>query len=147
MMDSVEKITTLIPKFKQQLIFLKEREKLFKSNDGYSIHSTDSSSILSTNAYLSSSPSTNSNSSSSSHISILHHSSEESINNSSSDQSLVARDMNICFPDEYTIPSLPRNLMKDIEEGNLSKLGPHFANRQILIDTITHDLINKYNLL
>jgi hypothetical protein len=36
LMNSVERISLLIPKFKQQLIFLEEREKLFKQVDDYS---------------------------------------------------------------------------------------------------------------
>jgi hypothetical protein len=137
MMNSVDKITILIPKLKQQLIFLKEREKLFKTNDDSSIERLDASSISSTNA----------NSSSSSLESINDLLPKESVNDLSPDQVLLDRDTNVLFPDEYTIPTLPNSLLKDIEEGALDKFGPHFSNRQVLIDAITYDLVHKYKLL
>jgi hypothetical protein len=137
MMNSVDKITTLIPKFKQQLVFLKEREKLFKANDDSPIQRVDAPSISSTS----------SNSSFLSPESINTHSTIASMNNLPLNQPLVDRDTNVAFPDEYTIPPIPNSLLKDIEEGALDTFGPHFSNRQVLIDVITHDLIQKYKLL
>ena len=64
-----------------------------------------------------------------------------------SDQFGVDADIYLPFPDEYKLPPLPDALIKDIENGNLEKFGPHCANRQILIDAIAYDLIEKYNLL
>ncbi|CAF4159597.1 unnamed protein product, partial [Adineta steineri] len=46
------------------------------------------------------------------------------------------------FADQYNIPSLPNNLIKDIEDGDMIRFGPHFSNRQILIDAVSYDLIN-----
>ena len=51
------------------------------------------------------------------------------------------------FPAEYTVPQLPQSLLQDIETGSLHKFGPHHANCQVLIDTITYDLINTFHLL
>ncbi|CAF4425204.1 unnamed protein product, partial [Adineta steineri] len=51
------------------------------------------------------------------------------------------------FTDQYNIPSLLNNLIEDIEDGDMIKFGPHFSNRQILIDAVSYDLINNYKLL
>ncbi|CAF1502699.1 unnamed protein product [Adineta ricciae] len=58
----------------------------------------------------------------------------------------VKENIDSTFPAEYTIPQLPQSLLQDIEAGALHKFGPHHANRQVLIDTITYDLLKKYNL-
>ncbi|CAF1274961.1 unnamed protein product [Rotaria sordida] len=137
MMDSIEKITTLFPKLKQQLLFLEKREKLFTANDNNSISSIDLLSVNSTNFNPCSSPV------------------ELPINSSTNDNTsdhvlsevLVKQEMNLFFPDEYIIPTLPNSLLQDIETGALHKFAPHHTNRQILIDIITHDLIEKYHLL
>ncbi|CAF1300203.1 unnamed protein product [Rotaria sordida] len=100
LMNSVEKISTLMPKFKQQLFFLNEREILFKnSNDKL------------TQPIVSSSASTNLNlsslSSSSFSKSTLDRSSNEYINNATSecDQSLIVQEKKVLFPDKYVIPT------------------------------------------
>lgn len=51
------------------------------------------------------------------------------------------------FPEKYVIPPLPDSLMKDIEDGLLNKFGPHYSNRQIMIDAITYNLVDEYKLL
>lgn len=74
-------------------------------------------------------------------------STDVSINDSAADRS--DRDLLIktTFPDDYKLPPLPDGLLKDVEDGVISKFGPHYSNRRILIDAIAHDLIHKYNLL
>jgi len=136
MMDNIEKIAKLVPKFKQQLLFLKEREKLFTVNDDH------------LNAVIDSSSFTTSNSSFSSPIKSLNNlSTNDDMNEQVSREALTEQDMNLSFPDEYIIPTLPNALLHDIETCALHKFAPHHGNRQILIDTIYHDLIEKYNLL
>ncbi|CAF3813633.1 unnamed protein product [Rotaria sp. Silwood1] len=167
MMNSVERISPLIPKFKQQLIFLEEREKLFKKIDDYSVQFDGSFSNASSNVQTSSVVSIDSLSSSmisidsqsSSMVSINSQSlsfvpaptngclSNQRMENSRSDQYGVDADIFIPFPDNYKIPPLPNALIKDIENGIVEKFGPHCANRQILIDAVAYDLIEKYNLL
>lgn len=140
MMNSIDKITSLIPKFKQQLLFLNEREKLFiKSNDNLSSSSTN----------LNSSSLSSSSSSSSLSESVSDGSTHESKNNVTSeyDQSLMVPEKSVLFPDKYVIPPLPNGLLKDIQDGALNKFGPHYSNRQILIEAIANDLINKYKML
>jgi hypothetical protein len=157
----------LIPKFKQQLIFLKEREKLFKTKDDspnqfinsspisskntdlLSISSTNSnlSTISSTNSNLSTISSANSDSSSSSQGANNDYSPKESMKSLPVDQVLVHKDASVLFPNEYTIPSVPNSLLKDIEEGALNTFGPHYSNRQILIDAVVFDLTQNYKLL
>ena len=57
MMDNMDRVAKLIPKLKYQLLFLKEREKLFKSNDNRSLSNNDSPSVISTDLNSSSSSS------------------------------------------------------------------------------------------
>ncbi|CAF3996188.1 unnamed protein product, partial [Adineta steineri] len=183
LMNNVERISVIIPKFKQQLLFLEEREKLFRTDvalielDGSStsITTTQSSSIIT--IPRSSSFSTSTSQSSSFNTST----SQSSSFNTSTSQSFTAtatnspisiftnessmdclsksptniftpdrynNDTNIhqLFTDQYNIPSLPNNLIKDIEDGDMIKFGPHFSNRQILIDAVSYDLINNYKL-
>lgn len=167
MMNSVERISQLIPKFKQQLLFLEEREKLFKKINDYSVQCDGSLSNISTNSQTTSmvpiSSQTTSmvpinsqttsmvpiNSQPSSFVPVpaTDSLSKESMDYSRSDHSDVGADINIAFPDDYKIPLLPKALIKDIEDGILEKFGPHCANRQILIDAIVYDLLDKYNLL
>ena len=147
----------MIPKFKQQMLFLEERERLFKSINDCSSESGGSSSITSTNSQTPAIITTNSSSSAIVTTNSLLSSvaldpttdflPKESIDIATTDESRVSTDINIPFPDDYIIPTLPNGLIKDIEEGTLAKFGPHCSNRQILIDVIAHDLIDKYNLL
>ncbi|CAF1056601.1 unnamed protein product [Rotaria magnacalcarata] len=134
-MDSVEKIISLMPKFKYQLLFLKEREKLFSQNNGDLVQTLDSSSV-----------SQNLNVSSSSSTSVSDHASKSLTDSvtSVSDSSLSGSEVTELFPNKYTIPSLPNGLLKDVQDGALAKFGPHCSNRQILIECIVNDLINKY---
>jgi hypothetical protein len=162
MLNNVERISQLIPKFKQQLIFLEEREKLFRKINDDSIPCGDllpntstiskTSVCTSTNSQASTVFSTNSKSSSSISSSSIYLqktnlSSTISIDNSTHDEFVGGEDTHPSFPDVYQIPSLPYALVKDIEAGILNNFGPHFHGRQILIDAVVHDLIDNYNLL
>ena len=145
-MNSVERISTLIPKFKQQLIFLEEREKLFKKiNDA--VQCDDSLSTMATNSQTTSTVSINSQTTSSVPVPTTDSVSKNYMDTSRSNYAGVDADINITFPDDYKIPVLPNALIKDIKDGKLQKFGPHCANRQIMIDAIAYDLIDKYNLL
>ncbi|CAF1447885.1 unnamed protein product [Adineta steineri] len=136
MMSNVERISTVIPTFKQQLLFLKEREKLFQTNNGILINSSGSSSSSSTNL----------NSSSSSIESISNNLFSKSLDQLTSDQSFDEQMIKQTFPDKYIIPPLPDAVLKDIEEAALHKFGPHCSNRQILVDAVAHDLISNYKI-
>lgn len=136
MMDNMEKIKSIFPKLKQQLLFLKEREKLFKINDDKSNPSADSFiEIINGDFSFNNIQST------------IDISTDDNVNNQPCDVPPVEQRLQPKFPDEYIIPTLPRSLIQDIEAGDMSKFGPHHANRQIIIDTIAHDLINTYCLL
>ena len=134
MMNSVERISQLIPKFKQQLLFLEEREKLFKKINDYSVQCDGSLSNISTNSQTTSmvpiSSQTTSmvpiNSQTTSMVPINSQTtsmvpinsqpssfvpvpatdslSKESMDYSRSDHSDVGADINIAFPDDYKIP-------------------------------------------
>ena len=100
---------------------------------------------------LSASTNLNLSASSSSSLSelISDHSATEFIHNATSecDQLLMAHERNVLFPDKYVILPLSNALLKDIQDGALNKFGPHYSNRQILIESIANDLINNYNML
>ena len=159
MMNSVERISTLIPSFKLQLIFLEEREKLFKNIADGAIQVADTSfktttsdqslntlsmnastlEMVSSNAQCLSSPVLNSSS-----TAVL---SKLVITDSSAERSNFDASIDTTFPDNYKIPLLPNGLIKDIQDGNTAKFGPHCTNRRIIIDAVVHDIIHKYNLL
>ncbi|CAF1319352.1 unnamed protein product [Adineta steineri] len=174
LMNNVERISIIIPKFKQKLLFLEEREKLFQTDvtltelDGSStsITTTQSSSIItiprSSSFSTSTSQSSSFNTNTSQSFTATATNSPISIFNSESSTDCLSKsptniftpdrynnDTNIhqLFTDQYNIPSLPNNLIKDIEDGDMIKFGPHFSNRQILIDAVSYDLINNYKLL
>lgn len=158
LMNSVERISQIIPKFKQQLIFLEQREKLFNRKNGSSILVDESSSdasttsqatpIVANNYPLSAGvlPSVDASTSRDS-VRTIHSLLQISTDPSTFDESSVGDDTNVVFPSVYQILPLPRVLIKDIENGCLDKFGPYCSNRQVLIDTVVHDLIENYNLL
>lgn len=130
-MDTIEKISVVIPKFKYQLTFLKEREKLLTihsdlTNDSVDLSST-SSSLLS--------------------MDVSSSGQDVSDDKKTHSQPLIEDKRGDFFPDQYVIPPLPNSLLNDISNGSLNKFGPHFGNRQILIDAIVHDLIDRHKLL
>lgn len=129
-MDSIEKIGSVIPKLKYQLIFLKERESLMSMMNSDPLNTTDHSSAL---------PSISTASK------FTHQAASD--DNASSTKSTIDNKGNAVFPDKYIIPQMPTSLLKDIDDGQLHKFGSHYTNRQILIDTITHDLIDRFQLL
>ncbi|CAF3344192.1 unnamed protein product [Rotaria sp. Silwood2] len=157
MLSSVERISQLIPKLKQQLIFLEERDKLFRKINDDSIpydelpsnESTKSKPpvLCPTNSQSSSIVPVNSTVSYSTHAPDAHLASKISIDNSKFDQTVTGIGASSSFPDEYQIPPLPKALQKDIEAGVLTNFRPHFQGQQILIDAVVHDLIENYNLL
>ncbi|CAF3505671.1 unnamed protein product [Rotaria socialis] len=100
------------------------------------IPSIDSSSITSTNF----------SSSSSSIKPAANCSTDDYMDDRLFEESSVKQKSNILFPIEYIIPALPDSLLQDIEAGALHKFGPHHTNRQVLVDIVTHDLINQYDL-
>ncbi|CAF4165901.1 unnamed protein product [Adineta steineri] len=156
MLNNVERISQLIPKLKQQLIFLEEREKLFRKVDDGSISYDGSLFNIPTipktpvftlpNAQTSPAVSLNSKSPSSIYLSNANLSSTMAMENSTTDEFLTAAGVPSSFPDVYEVPILPKALLKDIGGGNLKTFGPHCQGRQILIDAVVHDLIENYNL-
>lgn len=146
MMNNVERISVVIPKFKQQLIFLEEREKLFKTMNDCSTESSNTSFRTSTNPEPISIVSLDSQASSLESKSTPDTLPKPSINKSSSSPSVREKPYED-FPKEYEIPTLPNAVLNDIAKGDLKNFGPHCANRQILIDAVAFDLIDKFNLL
>ena len=157
MLNNVERISQLIPKLKQQLLFLEEREKLFRRIDDGSILCggplSDTPTIPQTSifnlphAQTSSGASVGSQRPSSIDLSNTNLSSLISMDDSTTDQVTTSAGVPSSFPDVYTVPMLPKALFKDIEAGNLKSFGPHCQGRQILIDAVVHDLVENYDLL
>ena len=146
MMNSVQRISQLIPKFKQQLIFLEQREKLFQNINEHSAEHGNSLSNATTVSQTLSIVSPNSPLTSSSSVSTNNPLSKITTNDLISNGSGGAADI-VQFPDIYQIPLLPNALVKDIQDGILEKFGPHCSNRQIIIDAVSFDIIENYNLL
>jgi hypothetical protein len=129
-MDTVERIGTILPKLKYQLIFLKERESLLTETNLHPVVAAISTSPVHSISIASISP--------------LQAGTD---NSAVLDQAKTAEIHIQRFPDQYIIPTLPKSLLNDIENGYLQKFGPHFSNRQVLIDAIVHDLIDQHKLL
>lgn len=146
-MSTVERISVVIPKFKQQLIFLEEREKLFKKISDCPSAFSNSSSIVSPNSQSSSIIPSNPQALSLESRSTPDVLPKPSIDQLSSEPCVIEKEIYEPFPNDYLIPTLPKTLVNDITKGDLKNFGPHCANRQILIDVIAYDLIDKFNLL
>lgn len=136
-MDNIEKTTALLPKLKHQLLFLKEREKLFQV-DHENVSSNTNPSITTTASITISSSLLEP---------VIDLSTIDDMKNDLFDEQQAEEQMNLSFPDKYVVPDLPKGLLQDIDTGALQKFEPHHSNRQVLIDIVTHDLIYKYNLL
>lgn len=158
MMNSIERIGQIIPKFKQQLIFLEEREKLFRQIDADQISSCDLTSSTSTipkpsnwsSASNQSPPPVSMNSIPSDFTPPTNNTltTITTINTSKSDQTTTGTNAPLSsFPDAYQVPPLPNEWVKLIDAGKLDCFGTHCHGRQILIDIVVHDLIENYDLL
>ncbi|CAM4847096.1 unnamed protein product, partial [Rotaria magnacalcarata] len=105
MLNNVERISPLIPKLKQQLLFLEEREKLLRGIENGSISCDSSLSktpiVTVPNAQTSPAVSVNSQSLSLIHLSSTNLSSTMSMNNITPDQINTATDIPSSFPDVY----------------------------------------------
>lgn len=151
LMSTLDSAKTFFPKYKQQLLFLREREKLFAAdptmddNNENEIHGGSSIVTPEPISPPSSTPIT---------PSLMIDIREKSIDQSSihditteqSSDSIMDIETKARLPDEYSIPSLPLSLLNDIDRGDLSKFNNHCKNRQILMDTLFFDLTTKYNL-
>ena len=129
-MDNVEKVAGVIPKLKYQLIFLKERDVLMSTSTDDPMNTVQPVPVsLSTTSQETSSV-------------------QEIFDfDTTLNQSSIQSKNDDQFPEKYVIPPLPHSLMKDIEAGSLHKFGPHYSNRQILIDTVAHNLVDEFKLL
>ena len=156
-MDNVDGIKSIFPKYKQQLLFLRERERLFnlssalnenKENEIVTLDTSHSSSYLANSISMDVVASTPKKTQSSydvhrsSPVKPLTHEipvllSPNVIGDCSSKIPLL---------DSYRLNSLPSSLLKDIDSGDLSKFNSHCKNRQILIDAVFYDLTTNYNI-
>lgn len=160
-MDSIERISPVIPKFKYQLPFLEEREKLFRSITDNCARNNDSSTFTITTCATPSvisklsdpllvafstapTPLSSTVGSTNSMNDLLQNS---AVNDVRSNAPGGNEDTATKFPEVYKIPLLPNGLIKDIQDGAHNKFGPHCSNRQILIDAVSYDLIENFGLL
>ena len=158
-MSDSESVKSIFPTLKQQLLFLRERKKLFDE-----LSTTDTNKENETAAEVTRS-----------FFDDLKPSSNESIAAQSSPEkiitSVVSQNLSLCnvtniietsienksnlastspsrlpLPDNYHLPDLPSSMLNDIKNGDLSKFDSHCKNRQILLDVIFHDLTEQYNI-
>ena len=155
LMNTVESIKAIFPKYKQQLLFLRERERLF---DG-SLASDSNKENEVVERLITCSPDRPSNEITLD-SSILQDGPlsspirESSIDDTEKPGSAMLKSQEVtrdiapkhCMLDEYPLPNLPQSLLHDIESGDLSKFNCHCKNRQILIDAVFYDLTNTYDL-
>ena len=151
LVSTLDSVKTFFPKSKEQLLFLREREKLFAADpkvddiNENEIHGGSSIVTLHPISPPSSAPIS---------PSLMTHILEKPIDQSSihdittdqSSDSIMDVETKARLPYEYLIPSLLLSLLKDIGRGDLSKFNNHHRNRQILMDTLFFDLTTKYNL-
>jgi hypothetical protein len=157
LMNNVDAIKSIFPKYKQQLLFLRERERLFdvsstlndnKENETATQDTISSSSCAVSSISMAVAASTPKKTRSS-----------YDVHESHPDETLtheiprlrspnVMRDCSskIPLPDTYRLNSLPSSLLNDIDSGDLSKFSSHCKNRQVLIDAIFYDLTTNYNI-
>ncbi|CAF0900626.1 unnamed protein product [Didymodactylos carnosus] len=157
LMNNVDSIKSIFPKYKQQLLFLRERKKLFDDSATYDENKENESAkqqtVLTSNSTLFSDDipiisSTPNNTQMSNHIQEL------SISETSTQEIDILSNPNVTndsvqkssLPEDYRLSSLPASLLKDIDNGDLSKFNNHCKNRQILLDTLFFDLTNNYNI-
>ena len=156
LLNSVERISVLIPKLKQQLIFLEEHAKLFQKINDCSIsgdnelsnESISCQSLVAASANVLSLSAASINTQSAAPD--LVNSQSSSVvrkNTTQADQSIADPANRISLPEEYKIPLLPNGLMKDIDNREMELFGPHRTNRRILIDAIAYDLSDRYKCL
>lgn len=161
LMNSVERISQIIPQFKLQLIFLEEREKLFRRSNDNPISHDDSLSVASTTgetppvvsklsdsipiALTTCSSSSFITFDSTSPMNIL--SQQTSLNKAASNTSGLVKENASSFPEIYKVPPLSNEVVKAIQGGLHRTFGPHCSNRQVVIDAVSFDLIENYKLL
>jgi len=157
-MNDVESVKSIVPKYKQQLIFLRERKKVFdvvpsteenkenKTVEECRMHAAESSFPRDYTPLASST--LNSTHTSSSCME------ETSIDETKSLEIPIIINPGITsdssqrpsLPADYSLPSLPPSLSKDIDNGSIEKFNAHCKNRQILIDGLFYDLTINYNI-
>jgi hypothetical protein len=153
----VDGIKSIFPKYKQQLSFLGERERLFdvssaitdnKENETVAQDPIPSSNCAVNPIGIAVAPSTPKKIPSS-----------YDVHDSHPDETLtqviplhrspnVMRDCSskIPLPDTYRLSSFPSSLLNDIDSGDLSEFNSHCKNRQVLIDAIFYDLTTNFNI-
>ena len=157
LMNNVDGIKSIFPKYKQQLLFLRERERVFdasstlngnKENETMPQYTIPSSSCAVHSIGMAVAASTPKETQSS-----------YDVHESHPDETLpheipllrspnVIRDCSskIPLPDTYRLNCLPSSLLDDIDSGDLSKFNSHCKNRQVLVDAIFYDLTTNYNI-
>ena len=134
LMSTLDSAKTFFPKYKQQLLFLREREKLFaadpKMDENNESEGHGGSSIVTPDPI---SPPSSTPIIPSLMIDIreepIDQSSIHDITTDQSSDSIMDVETKARLPDEYSIPSLPLSFLKDIDCGDLSKFNNHCRNR------------------
>lgn len=157
LMSNVDGIRSIFPKYKQQLLFLRERERLFDASSTFNDNKENES--VTQDLIPSSSCAGNALDVAVAASTLQRNQSSYDAHESNPDETLaleipllrspsVMRDCSstIPLPDSYRLNSLPSSLLKDIDSGDLSKFNSHCKNRQILIDALFYDLTINHNI-
>lgn len=145
LMNNVDSIKSVFPKYKQQLLFFREREKLFAGSATFDDNKEDEiieqhTSITSVSAL--SSDDVADSSSIPKNTQMPMDIEESSISESSMQEINIVRSstdandylLKSSLPDDYRLSILPPSLLNEIDNGDQSKFNNHCKNRQILLD-------------
>lgn len=152
LMNDMDCIKSIFPKYKQQLLFLHHRKKLFDALIPIDVLNKENEKIASSTI---SEPSSDVSSDAKcvdsfvdTQESLLRDVPMQEISNVESSMFHIESTNSIALPNNYRIPSqdLPPSILIDINKGDLSKFNSHCKNRQILIDVLFHDLTRNYKL-
>ena len=157
LMNNVDGIKSIFHKYKQQLLFLRERERLFdvpstntdnKENETVVQDPIPSSNCAVNAIGIAVAASTPKKPKSSYDVHASHPDETLTLEIPPLRSPTVMPDCSskIPLPDTYRLNSLPSSLLNDIDSGDLSKFNSHCKNRQVLIDAIFYDLTTNYNI-
>ena len=156
-MNDTESIKSIFPILKQQLLFLRERKKVFDEPSTTDANKENETIVEPTKHFIcdpnSSSDQTIDTSSNFENAFLSFHSQDPSLcdvtntHEASTEKKLSGTSSSrLPLPEIYHLPFLPSSLVNDIENGDLSKFNNHCKNRKILLDEILRDLTKNYNI-
>ncbi|CAF0980148.1 unnamed protein product [Didymodactylos carnosus] len=130
LMNDINKIKDLVPKYKHQLLFICEHEKLFKTVVlGISGRHNEAVTTMNMDEHVSNEPLCDRN-----------------VPSSSTENIPPSKSMQKKFPETYEVPDLPENIQNFIDKGQLEGFANHCGHRHVLTDIVFHDLTTNFGL-